>query len=147
LVTTTHKLKIAADPHDLRLGSTIRSLRLARKMTQDVLAEWSDLAPDTIRRLERGAFSPTMDTLRKLCRGLGMRPSTLLEVFEVGDRDQARELADLVRCRSAGDIAIATTVVRALFDGLDAAREISPLPVEQPAIAPVPGRAAGVLAK
>ncbi|HLT35877.1 MAG TPA: helix-turn-helix transcriptional regulator, partial [Enhygromyxa sp.] len=44
-------------------GRHVRSLRRARGMTQEVLAQRSGLSADTIRRLEHGSFSPSLETL------------------------------------------------------------------------------------
>jgi transcriptional regulator with XRE-family HTH domain len=101
-------------------GRHVRSLRRARGQTQEVLAERSGLSADTIRRLEHGAFSPSLETLRKLCVGLDLMLSTLFESFELGARDESRELTDLLAGRSPREIVLATQVLRALFDELDA---------------------------
>lgn len=100
-------------------GRHVRSLRRARGMTQEVLAERSGLSADTIRRLEHGSFSPSLDTLRKLVTGLDIMLSTLFESYELGTRNQARELADLLATRSPQELLLATRVLRALFDELD----------------------------
>jgi transcriptional regulator with XRE-family HTH domain len=88
-------------------------------MTQDVLAERSGLSSDTIRRLEHGSFSPTLDTLRKLCVGLNLLLNTLFESFELGVRSENRELLDLLAGRSPRELTLATMVLRALFGELD----------------------------
>ena len=100
-------------------GRHVRSLRRARGMTQEALAERSGLSADTIRRLEHGSFSPSLDTLRKLCSGLDLMLSTLFESYELGARNEARELVDLLASRSPRDLVLATRVLRALFDELD----------------------------
>ena len=101
-------------------GRHVRSLRRARGMTQDVLAERSTLSTDTIRRLEHGSFSPSLETLRKLCVGLDLMLSTLFESFELGARNESRELVDLLATRTPRELALATTVLRSPFDELDA---------------------------
>jgi transcriptional regulator with XRE-family HTH domain len=100
-------------------GRHVRSLRKSRGLTQEVLAERCGLSPDTIRRLEHGSFSPSLETLVKLVGGLDLLLSTLFESFELGARNEARELLDLLRSRSPEDLELATRVLRALFDGLD----------------------------
>jgi transcriptional regulator with XRE-family HTH domain len=100
-------------------GRHVRSLRRARGMTQEVLAERSGLSADTIRRLEHGSFSPSLETLRKLCMGLDLMLSTLFESFELGARNESRELADLLATRTPRELAMATRVLRMLFDELD----------------------------
>ncbi len=90
-------------------------------MTQEVLAERSGLSADTIRRLEHGSFSPSLDTLRKLCSGLDLMLSTLFESYEIGARNEARELVDMLTSRSVRELLLATKVLRALFSELDMA--------------------------
>ena len=82
-------------------GKHVRSCRRARGFTQEVLAWQSELSPDTIRRLEQGSFSPSLETLSKLTQGLEMSLSTLFEAFELGERNLSRELVDLVTMMSA----------------------------------------------
>jgi DNA-binding XRE family transcriptional regulator len=43
---------------DEALGARLRALRKNRKLTQEQLARLAALSPDTIRRMERGEFSP-----------------------------------------------------------------------------------------
>ncbi|WP_045115850.1 helix-turn-helix domain-containing protein [Plesiocystis pacifica] len=102
-----------------RFGAYVRSLRQARGMTQETLAEHSGLSSDTIRRLEHGVFSPSLDTLDKLCLGLDLMLSTVFFGFEIGERDIARELVDMVCTRSVEEIELATAVLRLLFAELD----------------------------
>jgi transcriptional regulator with XRE-family HTH domain len=75
-------------------GQHVRSCRLARGLTQEELADASELSADTIRRLERGEFSPSLRTLGKVCRGLYIELSTLFIAFETGERDVSREIID-----------------------------------------------------
>ena len=77
-------------------GRHVRSCRRARGLTQEQLAQLSGLSPDTIRRLEHGSFSPSLETLSKLSLGLELSLSTLFGAFEVGERCLSRELIDLV---------------------------------------------------
>ena len=101
-------------------GRHIRSLRRARGMTQDRLAEKSDVAVDTVRRLEAGSFSPSLDTLTKVGTGMNLRLSTMFESCEIGATEGTRELADLLASRSRRDQELAGRVLRSLFDELDA---------------------------
>ena len=103
-----------------QFGRHVRSLRRVRGLTQEVLAERSGLSADTIRRLEHGSFSPSLETLRKLCIGLDLMLSTLFESFELGARNESRELVDLLATRTPRELTMATMVLRALFDELDA---------------------------
>ncbi|EDM78403.1 DNA-binding protein [Plesiocystis pacifica SIR-1] len=87
-------------------------------MTQEELAERSGLSADTIRRLEHAGFSPSLDTVIKLCTGLDLMVSTLFMSFETGARDEARELIDLALARRPRDLELVTGILRLLFDEL-----------------------------
>ena len=79
-----------------RFGEHVRSCRKARGFTQERLAEISGLSADTIRRLEHGSFSPSLDTLRKVALGFQVTLSTFFEAFELNGLNTPRELSDLV---------------------------------------------------
>ncbi len=113
--------KIARLPsaEERRFGDHVRRLRRARGLTQERLAELSELSPDTIRRLEHGSFSPSLDTLTKLCVGLNLARSTLFECFELGDRDLIREFVDLLVTRTPREIERAFRMVQVMFDEAD----------------------------
>jgi len=102
-----------------KFGAHLRSLRQARGRTQDALAKASGLSNDTIRRLEQGNFSPSMETLKKLCLGLSLSLSTLFESFELGSEDDARQLGDLLIMRPPEQLAVAAGLLRLLFDHFD----------------------------
>lgn len=118
----SRSLRVGADVSEYarEFGKHVRSLRRARGVTQDVLAARSGLSPDTIRRIEHGSFSASIDTLRKLCFGLSIAPSTLFESFELGCADERRELLDLVSSRSPVELVIITKVIRVLLVEIDA---------------------------
>lgn len=88
------------------------------------------MSPDTVRRLEHGAFSPSLATLTKLCEGLSLAMSTLFASFELTESDSSRELADLLATRSPREIKLACRVLRVLFDELD--DRPPPIPDDEP---------------
>ena len=110
----------APTPTGRSFGRHLRSLRRARGMTQEVLAERCRLSADTIRRLEHGSFSPSLDTLGKLCTGLDLQLSTLFESFELGDPTFKRQILDLLWLRPPAQRAFGYRMLRAIFDLLDA---------------------------
>lgn len=100
-------------------GRHVRSLRRARGMTQEVLAEHCGISGDTIRRIELGTMSPGLDTLTKLCNGLGMMRSTLFQSLEE-ERNVDREIADLLYLRSPAERELGLRMLRALFETINA---------------------------
>jgi transcriptional regulator with XRE-family HTH domain len=67
------------DPDLLALGREARRLREARDLTQEELADRAGLHPNYIGRIERGESNVGVKALFKLARGLGVRPSKLLD--------------------------------------------------------------------
>ena len=101
-------------------GRHVRSLRRARGLTQESLAEKCGVAVDTVRRLESGSFSPSLDTLTKIGIGMNLWLSTMFKSCELGGASDNRELMDLIATRSSRDLELASGVLRSLFDELDA---------------------------
>jgi transcriptional regulator with XRE-family HTH domain len=72
-------------------------------MTQEELAERSGLASDTIRRLEHQDFSPSLRTLRQVCKGLEVSVAAMFTSFELDGIPEgvARISGLLIGCSSA----------------------------------------------
>ncbi|AKJ05138.1 helix-turn-helix protein [Archangium gephyra] len=100
----------------LRFGTHLRRLRTAQQLTQEQLAERSGLSVDAIRRIERGAFSPSLETLAKLTEGLDVSLKTLFQTFEREKSDRVAELCDFLSNRSGRDVQLVWRVVRAMFE-------------------------------
>jgi putative transcriptional regulator len=54
-------------------GSHLRSLREARNLSQQELADLADIAKKTIQRIENGKYSVTMDVLICVTNALEMK--------------------------------------------------------------------------
>jgi transcriptional regulator with XRE-family HTH domain len=67
-----------ADPAPKPFGAYVKRLRQTHRLTQEVLADQCGLSADTIRRLEHGAFSPSLDTIRKVARGFNLSVAHLV---------------------------------------------------------------------
>ena len=76
------------------LGMHLRELRLARGLTQDLLAEAAGVSPDSIRRIEHGGFSPSLEIVWRIVCGMDLEMSTMFAAFEAGRRDVSRECID-----------------------------------------------------
>ncbi len=57
----------------------LRALRGRKELTQEKLAEHSDLHPDTVGKLERGERSPRLTSILSLAIGLDVRPAQFFE--------------------------------------------------------------------
>jgi transcriptional regulator with XRE-family HTH domain len=67
-----------ANPDRLKLGNTIRKLRLAKGWTQEQLADVAKLHSTYIGGIERGERNVGFDNLLKIARALREHPSALL---------------------------------------------------------------------
>lgn len=61
-------------------GQRLRELRAASGMSQDALAQATDIHPTAIGRMERGAREPRLTTILRLARGLGVPPGELVNL-------------------------------------------------------------------
>jgi transcriptional regulator with XRE-family HTH domain len=62
----------------LYIGDRLRQLRKQSLMTQEELAERSDVAVSTIIRIERNQVEPHGSTIRKLAEALEVEPQELV---------------------------------------------------------------------
>ena len=73
----------------LAFGARVREVRNAQGLTQEALAEAAELHPTFISNVERGYRVPTVPTMLRLARGLGVDASALVDdlaVEETGRR-------------------------------------------------------------
>lgn len=62
-----------------RFLKRLREIREAKGLTQTVLAERLDMKQPTYCAIERGENSPTLSTVEKIAKALGVDSSDLLE--------------------------------------------------------------------
>lgn len=65
-----------------RFGQLLRLERNKRLLSQEQLAELSDLHRNAIGLIERGERSPSLDTIYVLAKGLSVPASDLLALLE-----------------------------------------------------------------
>jgi transcriptional regulator with XRE-family HTH domain len=68
-----------SDVEEPTVGSRLRSLRQQRGLSMQVLAERSGLSVNAIGRVERGESSPTVSSLHRCARALGVPITALFE--------------------------------------------------------------------
>jgi transcriptional regulator with XRE-family HTH domain len=77
-----------------RLGARIKALRKSRGLSQEQLAEKSEITPKYLSRLEVGQQSPSIETLGKLTEALDVE---LWELCDIGHEGTQKELQDTLR--------------------------------------------------
>ena len=66
-----------------KIGIRIRVARLDNKISQEKLAELSDLNKNTIGTIERGEISPTIETLYKISEAIGIELHDLVNITKI----------------------------------------------------------------
>ena len=99
-----------ADPQLTVFGRRIATMRRVAKLTQEKLAERSDLSTNFISEIERGIANPSLTVLRKLATGLGTTAAVLLD----DDAEESRQIAAVLNSRPKRERQIAVRLVRAL---------------------------------
>ncbi|MEM6814179.1 MAG: helix-turn-helix transcriptional regulator [Bacteroidota bacterium] len=64
------------------IGTLIAQHRKQQKLTQERLAFLTDLHPDYIGKVERGERVPSVDSLLKIIKGLGMKYSSFFKELD-----------------------------------------------------------------
>ena len=100
----------------IAFGRFARQIRNARGLTQESLAETAGLSADTIRRLEHGDFSPSLDTLTKFARGARVDLGTLMMAFELNELGDGPELVAMARSLTRAERLIALRILAVLAD-------------------------------
>jgi len=81
----------------MELGTTIKALRKALKISRPLLSERTGLSKTTIYNIEHNLSFPTRKNIAKICEGLGV-PESYLLVFSVKDEEISKERRDAFRC-------------------------------------------------
>jgi transcriptional regulator with XRE-family HTH domain len=107
--------RVATDGDRLprEFGARVRALRRVRDLTQAELAKRSALSVDGVRRLERGAYSPSLATLMRLANGLGVTLQQLLAPH--AEFTSVEDVVAFLRDRPDDEVLWAGGILRALF--------------------------------
>ena len=65
-------------------GAAVRALRLEKRLSQEELGFEADLDRTYISGIERGVRNPTLTTVWRLAKALGVAPSRLMKAAEGG---------------------------------------------------------------
>jgi transcriptional regulator with XRE-family HTH domain len=75
-------LQATATPEGQIFGAHLRSLRIARGLTQAQLANLARTSKPFISNLERGRTTPTLGMLLRLAAALEYLPSEMIKIFD-----------------------------------------------------------------
>ena len=98
-------------------GKRLRSLRRAKDLTQEQVAERAGLSLQSVGEIERGRGTPTLVNIERLSAALGEDLTTL---FDLGDvklsKEQAQqELLELLNRATEEQVRAILTMVRVLI--------------------------------
>jgi transcriptional regulator with XRE-family HTH domain len=98
-------------------GKRLRSLRRAKDLTQEQVAERAGLSLQSVGEIERGRGNPTLVNIERLSAALGEDLTTL---FDLGDvklsKEQAQqELLELLNRATEEQVRAILTMVRVLI--------------------------------
>ena len=97
-----------------KLGGNIRKYRLTADISQEALAKKAGLYPAYLGRLERGEKCPTIDTLYKICKALGVTMAEVLSfdknVYDLNSEAMSRIEHVLDRLEEPQQIEVAEIV-------------------------------------
>lgn len=71
-------MNVKRDEIAYTVGTRIRDFRIQKKMSQEALAFDSDIHPAYLSQVERGEKCPTVETVYKICLGLKISMSELM---------------------------------------------------------------------
>lgn len=95
-----------------KLARRLRQLRTDQGLTQERLAERAQVSPDAVRRLERGAFSPTLRMLDQLARALGLPVADLVAFGGSRSSERLASLVSFLKGRSEREVALILRIAR-----------------------------------
>jgi transcriptional regulator with XRE-family HTH domain len=84
------------------VGSRLRELREQRDLSLRALAELCQVSANTVSLIERGLSSPSVDTLQRLAKGLGVPIASFFETGESPARLVLSRAAQRMYSRSPG---------------------------------------------
>lgn len=102
------------------LGKRIREERSKIGLTQEKLAEFADISPAYMGRIERGERNITVKTLVRIANALGTTIDYLLkDTIEVEDDSQVKQWLQLTADRTDKEKQMAIDVIKVMFGHLD----------------------------
>ncbi|MFA5779483.1 MAG: helix-turn-helix transcriptional regulator [Elusimicrobiota bacterium] len=110
-----------------RIGKQIREARVRQKITQEELAEETEISPSFLGMIERGQRIPSLMTISKICNSLdisvdellGLRPEIMKErktKYSVRNKDvMLQKVIRLLKDKKEDDKELALRILKKLF--------------------------------
>lgn len=101
-----------------KLGERISELRKILGLTQEKLAELSDLSPNFIGSIERGIKTPQVKTLERIAKSLEVEVEDLFDFKGKKRKDKGKLLKRLISILEKSDyedIKLATDIIEAIL--------------------------------
>lgn len=111
------------------VGAKIKYLRQKRGLSQEALALTCDMNPAFLGHVERGMRSPTLNTLQRICDGLGITLTELLltepgtDANRVGNAAAIQHVTDRMRQLSPAQAAHVAELVEQVCCLLDETKQ------------------------
>jgi transcriptional regulator with XRE-family HTH domain len=100
----------------IRFGQRVRELRRHRDLTLEQLGEQAKLSDKFVQAVETGRQLPTVDTIQKLARGLGVPPATLFAIEDRGPRALRARARELIADAPDADMAKIVRLLEAILN-------------------------------
>lgn len=105
---------------NVKLGKRIREERLRLGLTQEDLAEYSNISLTYMGRVERGERNMTVKTLVNIANALGVTIDYLLDsAVNIKDDNLIKQWLQLTHNRSDKEKKMAIDVIKVMFGHLD----------------------------
>ena len=102
------------------LGKRIREERLKAHLTQEQLAEFSDISLSYMGQIERGERKVTLETLLRICKCLKVSVDFLLnDTYKANEDNIVEQFKQLIFNKSPNEKQMAIDVLRTIFNHLD----------------------------
>lgn len=97
------------------LGARIKELRKLRKLSQEELSEEIDIDSKHLSRIEVGNSYPSLDTLEKVAKALGVEIKDFFEFMpEMGSKEMAENIHKLLKETDENKLRLIFKIVRAI---------------------------------
>lgn len=98
------------------VGEEIRKLRKKQNLTQEDLAEKTDIDYRSIGSIERGERNITLQTLEKIAKALGVTPQIILSTSKDDEREiLIQELLDIFKDKDIKHIKYGIDILKMFF--------------------------------